>query len=83
MLHRRYPDGIVVFDPDDGATRLISGDALEIVDMIGGLVHECASDPDQLLARAVQELNEGETPIGSDAVENLKSWIRLALRMQK
>lgn len=85
MLHRRYADGVVLFDPLDGITYFLTGDSLEIVDLILEFITEGTTEADDLLSRALDELEANPAAYlpGSEASENLKRWIQLALRMQQ
>lgn len=84
MLSRRYPDGVVAFDPIDGRTYSYPVETFEIIEALAALIRPGVDDVDALERAALRELG---LP-GGDAAdtagehsENLRRWAELALRL--
>ncbi len=78
---RRYPDGAVFFDPQDGLTYTLSTEALDVLDTLQAMAAEGLNTPDALFARIVEELTADGSPPDTVEAGNLQRWARLALRL--
>jgi len=84
LRFRRYPDGVIVYDPVDGHTYALPEESFEVVQLVVDMIDEPWPDPDRVVAKVSAEVHgaDGLAPTAEEHA-NLRRWVDLALHLRR